>query len=279
MPSVTAEQQWIAFLQWALPQLHMQWRGFRKVRSQVRKRVHQRMQFLQLAGLDAYRLFLRQHPEEWRVLDALCRITISRFYRDAGIYALLAEQLLPRLVQQARRQGEAALRLWSAGCASGEEPYSLSILWAMQLHTRFPASALQILATDTDPHLLQRARTACYPYSNVKDLPAAWRQAAFTGAAGEYCLRNAFKQPVLFVEHDIRTAIPARALHLILCRNLVYTYFDTALQHEITQRLYAALQPGGLLVIGIHETLPPGIAGFMPLIPNRGIYLKGTSKN
>ena len=271
---MTEDPQWTAFLQWALPQLRMCWSGFRKVRTQVRNRVHKRLQSLQLAGPDDYRDYLQQHPEEWRMLDTLCRITISRFYRDKGIYGLLADRIIPGLVEQIRREGNRRLHIWSAGCGSGEEPYSLAILWAMQLQQRCPDITLRILATDIDPQLLNRARTACYPFSSLKELPATWRESAFTASAGRYCLQSAFKSPVLFVEHDVRGPVPATALQLLLCRNLVYTYYNEGLQREITQQLVDALQPGGLLVVGSHETLPDDVPGFTPLSCNRAIYKK-----
>ena len=272
---MTEDPQWTAFLQWALPQLRMRWSGFRKVHTQVCKRVRKRLQVLQLSGLDDYRDYLQQHPEEWRVLDTLCRITITRFYRDRGIYRLLAEQVIPGLVEQIRQEGRSELHIWSAGCGSGEEPYSLAILWAMQLRQRFPDITLQILATDIDAQLLERARTACYPFSSVKALPQAWRESAFATSTGRYCLQAALKRAVLFVEHDIRSPVPATDLQFILCRNLVYTYFDEGLQREITQRLVDALQPGGLLLLGSHETLPDAVPGLTPLSCNRAIYKKG----
>lgn len=268
------DPHWISFLQWALPQLRLRWSGFRKVRTQVCKRVHRRLQALQLAGLDDYRVYLQDHPQEWRVLDSLCRITISRFCRDQGIFRLLAAQIIPDLAEGARREGSRQLDVWSAGCGSGEEPYSLAILWAAQLQRRFPDITLRILATDVDPRLLNRARTACYPFSSLKELPASLRASAFTESAGRYCLQSRYQRAVLFVEHDIRGPAPASALHLILCRNLVYTYYDEALQREITQRLADALRPVGLLVIGSHETLPEAVPGFDRLPYKRGIYRK-----
>jgi chemotaxis protein methyltransferase CheR len=275
---VTDHPDWIAFLKWALPQLRMRWAGYRKVRGQVQKRLYKRLQFLGLADPAAYRDYLRQHPGEWRVLDALCRITISRFYRDQGIYALLATQIMPDLAEQAKPYRQAQLRIWSAGCASGEEPYSVAILWGLQLRQRFPDTELLILATDTDRHLLGRGRKACYPYSSLKDLPPAWLETAFAETADGYCLQRTFKQPVLFVEHDVRTPVPATSLHLILCRNLVYTYYERNLQQEITARLHAALRPGGILVLGSHETLPSGVAGFTPLSHGRWIYKKTAAR-
>ena len=271
---MTEDPQWIAFLQWTLPQLRMRWSGFREVRTQVRKRVHMRLQSLQLAGLNEYRDYLQQHLEEWRVLDTLCRITISRFYRDKGIYGLLADRIIPSLVEKIREEGHSQLHIWSAGCGSGEEPYSLAILWMLQLQQRCPDITLRILATDIDPQLLMRARMGCYPFSSLKDLPAAWRESAFAASAGRYCLQTSFKRSVLFVEHDVRGPLPATALQLILCRNLVYTYYNEDLQREITQRLVDALQPGGLLVVGSHETLPGDIPGFMPLSCDQAIYRK-----
>jgi chemotaxis protein methyltransferase CheR len=204
----------------------------------------------------------------------LCRITISRFYRDKGVYGQLADRIIPGLVEQIRRAGGRRLHIWSAGCGSGEEPYSLALLWALQLQQHCPDIVLRILATDIDLQLLHRARKACYPFSSLKDLPAVWRESAFTASAGCYCLQSAFNHPVLFAEHDVRGTVPATALPLILCRNLVYTYCDMDLQCEITQRLGAALQPGGLLVLGSHETLPGAVAGFTPLSCNRAIYKK-----
>lgn len=271
---MTEDPHWIAFLQWALPQLRMRWSGFRKVRTQVCKRVHRRLQALQLAGLEDYRDYLQHHPQEWQVLDSLCRITISRFCRDQGIFRLLAGQIIPDLAEQVRRAGGGRLDVWSAGCGSGEEPYSLAILWAAQLQQRFPDITLRILATDVDPRLLDRARTACYPFSSLKELPASLRESVFSESAGRYCLQSRYQRPVLLVAHDVRGPVPVSALHLILCRNLVYTYYGEALQREITRSMAEALQPGGVLVIGSHETLPEAVPDFACLPGMRGIYRK-----
>jgi chemotaxis protein methyltransferase CheR len=271
---MTEDPQWISFLQWALPQLHMRWPGFCNVRKQVCKRVHRRRQALQLADLDDYRDYLQHHPQEWRVLDTLCRITISRFYRDQGIFRLLAGQIIPDLAEQVRREGNRRLDVWSAGCGNGEEPYTLANLRTVRQQQRNPDITLRILATDVDPRSLDRARTACYPFSSLKELPASLRESAFTESAGRYCLQSRYKRPVLLVEHDVRGPVPVSALHLILCRNLVYTYYGEELQREITGSLAEALQPGGVLVIGSHETLPDAVPGFICLPYMRGIYRK-----
>ncbi|UCG87869.1 MAG: chemotaxis protein CheR, partial [Gemmatimonadota bacterium] len=116
----------VAFLQWALPRMQLQWPGFRKVRRQVCKRISRRMQELGIASTAAYRSFLRSNPAEWRTLADLCRVTISRFYRDKAVFHTLASSVLPELMEQAESRGDEVLTAWSAGCGSGEEPYTVA---------------------------------------------------------------------------------------------------------------------------------------------------------
>jgi chemotaxis protein methyltransferase CheR len=221
----------IGFLQWALPGLHMRWAGFRKVRNQVCKRIGRRLQALQLQDVAAYQDYLQRHREEWMVLDGLCRVTISRFFRDRLVFSSLRSAILPGLVQRMRARGETALRIWSAGCAAGEEPYSLSILWELDIKCR-----------------------------------------AFVEHDGEYCLRPSFRQNVKYVCQDVRGETPPGVFDLVLCRNLVFTYFDDELQRRFLRRLDLALQPQGFLVTGIHETLPQDYDGFAAWSQRLGIY-------
>jgi chemotaxis protein methyltransferase CheR len=117
----------IALLQWALPQLDLQWSGFRKVRRQVCKRLKRRITELQLDNFAAYRARLAVNPAEWIIFDQCCHITISRFFRDKGLFETVRRRVLPEIAVRAKREQRDA-RIWSAGCASGEEPYSLKIL-------------------------------------------------------------------------------------------------------------------------------------------------------
>lgn len=262
----------IRFLQETLPRLRLRWRGFRRVRRQVCKRLQRRLRRLQLPDLVAYRDYLERHPPEWDSLDACCRITISRFYRDRDIYRRLERELLPRLATQARERGAACLRAWSAGCGAGEEPYSLAILWALSPDPAFRRTGLDVLATDSDPALLQRARTACYPFSSIRELPAEWREAAFRPAGDRYCLRPACREGVRFVRHDIRSAAPHGPFDLVLCRNLAFTYFDAGLQRETAQHIAGVLCRGGLLVLGAHEGLPCDLQAFVPCQAGLPLY-------
>jgi len=246
----------IQFLQWALPRLGLRWPGFRKVRRQVCKRVQRRLRALELADVAAYRRLLLERDEEWTNLDGLCRITISRFYRDRGVYRALEEAVMPALASRLEARGEGAFRVWSSGCASGEEAYSLSLLWRLRLAARHPSLRLEIVASDSDSHLLDRARRGCYGAGSLRDLPGAWLERGFERHAGDYCLKPAFRGGITWLWQDVREARPAGPFQLVLCRNLAFTYFNDAGQRGFLRRLREVLAPGGAVVVGAHERLP-----------------------
>ena len=206
------DQDCIRFLQWALPQLRMRWSGFRKVRRQVCKRIQRRTDELGLADVDTYRAYLGEHSPEWTVLDTLCRVTISRFYRDREVFRFLGSEVLPELARQTLACGDRTLRLWSAGCGSGEEPYTLALLWTFELQSYFPDLDLHILATDSDPLLIRRAKEAQYSASSLKDLPRSWKRAAFDEVVGGCVLRPEFRTSVDFRCQDLRKAVLAGPL-------------------------------------------------------------------
>jgi chemotaxis protein methyltransferase CheR len=111
---------------------------------------------------------------------------------------------------------------------------------------------------DADPYLLERAHHACYPASSLRDVPDSWL-AAFERFDDEHCLRANYRTPVRFLRRDIRHALPENRFDLILCRNLVFTYFEIAIQAAIARRLIERLVAGGMLLLGIHESLPESV--------------------
>jgi chemotaxis protein methyltransferase CheR len=264
------------FLVWALPRLGLSWQGFRRVHRQVCRRVGHRVQELRLPDLAVYRHYLEAHPEEWVVLDAFCRIPISRLLRDRDVFECLGREVLPSLAQAARARGAAELRCWSAGCASGEEPYSLSILWRREIATSFPELALRLVATDVDEHLLDRARRARYARSSLREVPSRWIEAAFRHGAGWFEVKPEYQEGIEFIRQDIRESLPDGLFDLILCRNVVFTYFDVDLQIRTAARLLSVLRPRGGLVIGLKENLPEGLEGLEPWVPKLRIYRKSS---
>ena len=256
-----------AFLQWALPRLGFRWPGFRRVRRQVCRRIRRRLAELDLPDFYAYRVYLEGYPAEATVLDGFCRITISRFFRDRWTFERLRWNMLPMMARSARDSSEPRLRIWCAGCASGEEPYTLAINWRLEIASRFPKVSLSIFASDTDPHMLARARRGVYTAGSVRELPERWRQEAFRQQGEVFTLRDDFRRDVNFFAQDIRDAMPDGTFDLVFCRYLAFTYFDEPLQRDVLGRLATRLRPGGVLAIGSHETLPTGVVDIVPAGP------------
>ncbi len=266
------DSEGVQFLQQCLPRLRLIWPGYRKVRRQVYKRLTRRMESLGAASLADYRAYLETHPEEWEVFDAACWISISRFYRDKGVFQSLEQEVLPELASNVlAAQRDRTLRCWSIGCASGEEPYTLVLQWKFALEARFPEIRFAVLATDVDPDAIARAQRGCYSRSSLKDLPEAWR-AAFTETAGGFCLKPEFREPVTFLIQDIRKTRPDERFHLVLCRYLAFTYFDEDLQRQTVARIAERMVEGGALVLGNMETLPTGDTPLVPWPETRSIY-------
>jgi len=237
------DEDCVALLRWALPRLGLRWAGFRRVRRQVCRRIDRRREQLGLETPAAYQRYLETHSSEWAQLDQLCRISISRFFRDRRLFERLGAEVLPELARSCAARGETELHAWSAGCASGEEPYSLVLV-----------GATDIVATDVDAHLLERARAGVYAASSLKEVPESLREQAFRREGGRF--RFVAPHRIRFLCQDLREEMPEGPIDLILCRYLAFTYFGAALRNKVARELAARLAPGGLLTIGRHESLP-----------------------
>lgn len=264
----------VHFLQWALPQIHMRWSGYRRVYGQVCKRLAGRIKALKLDSLDHYQHYLETHQEEWLVLDRLCQVTISRFYRDKMMFAFLANEILPELANDAINNNRETIKVWCIGSASGEEPYTVNMVWQLQCQLKFPNTHLRIIATDANANMLERMKHACYAYATIKNLPVAWRDEVFRQQGEWYCLQSPYCDGIQLVQQDVRETVPNEDFDLILCRNLVCTYYDDDLQRETMNQIQRQLRTGGALVLGIHEQLPDGIVGFEPWSDKLRIFRK-----
>ncbi len=251
------DEDCVRFLRWALPRLEMRWAGFRKVRRQVCRRIDRRIAELVLEGPEAYRELLESDASEWSRLEPLCRVTISRFYRDRGVFARLGAEVLPSLAGPITERERPPLRIWSAGCGAGEEPYTLAIL-LREIPSGLEPREVEILGTDLDPTQIERARRGAYPASSLRELPEPWRRRWFRREGEDaYRLRSEIRRAVRYQLSDLRSMRqPAGPFDLILCRNLAFTYYDEGAQLRVLESLLERLAPGGALVIGSHETLP-----------------------
>jgi chemotaxis protein methyltransferase CheR len=265
------DAEYVTLLQWATPRLGLRWAGYRDVRGQVCKRIRRRIGQLGLGDAAAYRARLEAQPEEWAVLEGLCVVTISRFYRDRGVWDTLRQAVLPAVADAAIAAGDEELRVWSLGCASGEEPYTLSIAWVLDLAHRYPGLRLRILATDVDEHVLRRARVAEYAAGSLRELPAGWVDQAFEPHGERFLLRPHVRASTETRRMDVRRELPNETFRVILCRNVAFTYFAEPLQQETLARICTRLSDGGALVLGRHEQ-PPATTLLEPWIPKLGLH-------
>jgi chemotaxis protein methyltransferase CheR len=149
------------------------------------------------------------------------------------------------------------VRIWSAGSCSGEEPYTISILWKIRVAEQTASlPELQIVATDFKKTLIARAEEGEYPESSLQDLPEELAEKAFDQQNDRYKLNDEFKKPVTFLRQDIRQQMPGGPFSMILCRNLVFTYFTADIQTELLKQMVSKLRPAGYFIIGEHEALP-----------------------
>jgi chemotaxis protein methyltransferase CheR len=255
------------FLKTTLPHLGLRWRRFR--RKSIRKRIIDRMQQLNLNTWSGYKSHLLENEEEKRLLTSILTVTISRFWRNAPLFERLENTWLPKVLESVAPEESA--QIWSAGCASGEEPYSLLILWEESFVNS--GHALHLLASDSDSRCLERAQQSRYPASSFREMPLHLRQKYCVNEGGTFHLRRGLTQKIKWFEHNLIWEAPPVGNHLIFCRNLVYTYFTDSLQYEITRRFHQALVAHGYLVVGRKDRLPHGTEGLFCLV-DHPVYQK-----
>ena len=243
------------FLKWALQRKGYRWAGFRKPQNQVLKRVQQRIHELGLSGgYTEYKDYLESNPEEWEVFDALCDVTISRFFRDREIWDYLKLDILPTLINRATTE---KIRVWSAGCCNGEEACSIAMLFDM-VCSEAGLESLDILATDRNEDVLKRAKAGKYPPGSLREMKRneieKYFQEDFAGE--EYRVIDRLKKLITFEKRDIRNSLPDGEFNMVFCRNLAFTYFSKKYQHNFLERVSSIISKDGFLVLGKRETLP-----------------------
>jgi two-component system CheB/CheR fusion protein len=223
-------------------------------RPTIVRRLQRRMAAVGAQDLAEYRRYLDRHPEETQRLVASFLIKVTEFFRDPELFDYLREQILPGLIAEARQRGE--LRIWSAGCATGEEAYSLAILVAELLGDDLRAFPVRIFATDVAVDAVEFARRGLYPASALADAPPEIVARYFTQVDGGYEVRKEVRSLVIFGEHDLGHRAPFPRIDLVLCRN-VLIYFTTELQRRALRLFAFSLRIGGYLALGKSESVNP----------------------
>ena len=224
-------------------------RGYK--RTTLARRIARRMTQVKLDDYQRYLEFIRKRPEEINQLLNTILINVTRFFRDPPAWDILRQQVLPRLTSH--RGKPDSFRVWCAGCATGEEAYSVAILLAEHFGNELREHDVKIYATDQDEAALTTARHAEYPAEKVASIPASWRQKYFRGDDNTVRVERAIRKMVIFGHSNLVEDAPISHVRLLVCRN-VLIYFDTAAQQQILKRLEYALDPGGVLFLGSTES-------------------------
>jgi two-component system CheB/CheR fusion protein len=222
--------------------------------STLCRRIERRMAIHAIVSLEKYTDFLRNNPQEIDLLFKELLIGVTSFFRDPAVWENLAQVALPRLLAQ--RHPEDKLRAWVIGCSTGEEAFSLAIVFTETLERVAPSShfTLQIFASDLSSDAIATARRGHYPFSIASNVSAARLRRFFTAHADHYQIKQNIRDMVLFAQHDVVLDAPFTKLDLIVCRN-VLIYFDATLQRKIIPLFHYSLRPSGLLLLGSSETV------------------------
>jgi chemotaxis methyl-accepting protein methylase len=263
------------FIKEAAPLLDLQWRRFK--RGGIKRKVERRITELGLSNFEDYLLKIKRDPEEKSCLSQILTVTITRFFRDKEVFDILENSIIPAILKN--KKGKDEFKIWSVGCANGEEPYSLSILWREKFEKIWSQIDLSILATDINEDLLGRAREGRYKKSSLKEVPEEILRRFFKIENGFYILDRSIRESVEFKKHDIIHEELFSGMDIIFCRNLAFTYFSKECQMNVLKKIARSLNEGGHLIIGKDESLLltyPTL--FVPIFPTERIYQKFNPK-
>src|SRR5262245_52344760 len=246
--------------------------GYR--RPSLMRRFEKRMQEVNARDYDAYRAYLTEHPEEFMELFNTILINVTGFFRDRETWDLVAEQVVPDILKRTRT--EAPIRAWSAGCASGEEPYTVAMLLAEALGEDAFKERVKIYATDIDDEALAQARDASYTRQQLSGVPPELVERYFTQTNSTFTFRTDLRRTVIFGRNDLHQDPPISRVDLLVSRNTLM-YFSRPVQEEILTNFYFALARGGYLVVGKAEALQSRTKLFVPYDLKRRIFVKDGS--
>lgn len=246
----------------------LDFRHYRK--KMLARRVERRMSLSHFDRIADYLSFLGEHPDEMRRLSRDLLISVTSFFRDPEAWQALATQVIAPLVRA--KESVAPIRVWCAGCATGEEPYSLGILLLEQLAFAQKSCPIQIFATDVDDAALDVARRGIYPESISADVAPERRARFFTRVSeSSYQVSKQLRETVIFARQNLISDAPFSKLDLVVCRNLLI-YVEQEMQKKLINLLHFALNEAGWLFLGSSETIGRNVDLFEPVSSKSRIF-------
>jgi two-component system CheB/CheR fusion protein len=221
-------------------------------RSSLQRRIQHRMSQVGIGSHQAYLDLLQVDPQEFTALFNTILINVTSFFRDPEAWDLLRKKVVPALLAE-RSPGD-PLRIWSTGCSTGQEPYSLAMLLADELGIDSYLKQVKIYATDVDDEALGQARQASYGENELAGVPAEQRAAHFEQRGDRFVFHPDLRRTVIFGRNDLVQDAPISRVDLLLCRNTLM-YFNAETQQRVLNRFHFALVPRGVLFLGRAEML------------------------
>ena len=243
-------------------------------RPSLMRRFQKRMQVVKAANWDEYRARLDSDAGEFAALFDTILINVTGFFRDAEAWQFMASDVIPRILAQ--KSARSPIRIWSAGCASGEEPYSLAMLFAEAIGDDELKQRVKIYATDVDEEALTQARHAIYTEKQLAGVPEELRGRYFTGANHNLSFRTDLRRVVIFGRNDLMQDPPISRVDLLVSRNTLM-YFNAPAQERILSNFYFALTRRGYLMLGKAESLQRRGDLFVPYDLKRRVFTRNTA--
>ncbi len=240
-------------------------------RSSIERRVSKRMAEVDVQRYEDYIDYLELHPDEFAELFNTLLINVTGFFRDPLIWEYLATEILPDLINS--RAEDAPLRVWSAGCASGEEAYTLAMVLARALGDRAFQDRVKIYATDVDDDALDHARHGAFLPRQIEDVPRDALERFFERTEQRYMFRKDLRRCVIFGRNDLVQDAPISRVDLLVCRNTLM-YFTAETQSQVLRRFNFALDNDGVLMLGRSEMLITHTDLFTPVDVKRRVFRK-----
>src|SRR5438105_11505435 len=238
-------------------------------RATLERRIDRRMQDRGKKSLKDYAALLEREPSEFDALIGSMLIKVTSFFRDPETWQELSSKAIPQMLSE-KRPGE-EIRVWCAGCATGEEAFSAAIALADAMGASFGNQEIKIFGTDVDEKAIAHARRGLYSREQVESVPKKLRSEWLVEEGDGYAVRKELRQSVVFGVNNLVSDAPISRLDLLLCRN-VFIYLDAQLQKRILTRFHYALKPDGVLVLGKAELIPYAAKLFEPIDLQRRLY-------
>ncbi len=243
-----------ALLQYIKQTHNFDYTGYK--RPSLIRRVQYRMNMISIESYSNYTNYLEKNPEEFLHLFNTIEINLTRFFRNASAWDYMAANVIPQII--ASKSSNEPIRAWSAGCASGEETYSLAILLAEALGIEQFCSRVHIFGTDLDKDAISQARQGSYRSNQVTNIPNYLLEKYFEQVNDCYVFRKDLRRYISFSPHNLIEDAPMSKIDLLACRNTLI-YFSLETQIRVLVRFHFGLKENGFLFLGHTEIVPPEI--------------------